>query len=127
MMKLTRSLEDYLKNMYLIEQSKGFVRLKDLVKKLNVKPSSVNHAVKKLSEEGLISYEKYGYIKLTEKGKKSAKSVYSRHEIIFKFLTEMLGVNEKTAKKEACVLEHHLSKKTIEKISNLLKQNKIGR
>ena len=120
-MKLTRSLEDYLKNIYIIERTKGFVRLKDIGNKLGVKPSSANHAIKKLAENGLISYEKYEYIKLTEKGRKTAESVCDRYEVIYRFLRDVLGVNEKTAEKEACIMEHHLSKSTIKKLSKFLK------
>ena len=115
-MKLTKSLEDYLEAIYLIKKDKGAVRLKDLGKMLNVKLPSANQAIKKLAQNGLVDYEKYEFIKLTQKGERVAKSIYRRHEILFNFLTKSLGVDEKTAQREACSIEHHLSSQTINKL-----------
>jgi len=67
-MGISESLEDYLKSVYQIQIEKDFARVKDVVEILGVKTSSVISALKKLSENGLVDYEKYSYIKLTQAG-----------------------------------------------------------
>ena len=119
-MKLTKSLEDYIEAIYMINEN-GNVRLRDVAQKLEVKLPSANQALNKLSEEKLIHYEKYGNIKLTVKGEKTAKEVYKKHEALYKFLTEILGVDKKIAQKEACEMEHCLSTQTIKKLIKFLK------
>ncbi|PKL73320.1 MAG: metal-dependent transcriptional regulator, partial [Methanobacteriales archaeon HGW-Methanobacteriales-2] len=67
-MKITRSVEDYLEAMYSLELEQGTIRVKDVAETLGVKPPSVVEAVKKLSKMNMVSYERYGTIKLKEDG-----------------------------------------------------------
>ena len=86
MVDLSASLEDYLEAIYLINQNKKVVRVKEVAKFLDVKTPSVVDAVSKLSEKGLVVHEKYGYLTLSKKGNDVAKIIYNKHEQIFKFL-----------------------------------------
>lgn len=54
-----------------------------------------------------------GYITLTEKGVKTAEKIYERHTVISKMLMAM-GIDEETATKDACRIEHVISDKTFE-------------
>lgn len=113
--KLTKSIEDYLEVMYNLRKTKGTIRVTDIAEKLNVKPPSVVEAVGKISRLKLISREKYGEIKLNKKGIKIAEGIIHKHVIIKDFLN-MLGVDNETAEKEACAMEHILSNSTINKL-----------
>lgn len=107
--------EDYLEIIYELAKAKGYVKSKDISRILNVKASSVTKMLKKLASKGMINYEKYGGISLTEKGAKMAEQIIERHKILIDFLT-LLNVNEKIANMEAEGIEHIISDDTLRKI-----------
>ena len=119
--QLTRSQEDYLEAILMVSRDKKVVRVKNLVELLRVKSPSVNAALKKLRELDFISYEHYGYIELTKSGKEKAKTIFGKHQEIFRFLTEILGVSKKTAEEDACKIEHNLSQETFENLKKFTK------
>ncbi|RLC39455.1 MAG: metal-dependent transcriptional regulator [Candidatus Coatesbacteria bacterium] len=118
--KLTASLEDYLEAILKIRDEKGIVRVKDIAKALNVKTSSVVSAIKSLTDKGLVNHEHYGYTKLTREGEQVAEEVYRRHKILYKLLSEVLKIPYEIAENDACAMEHHLSKETLERITKLI-------
>ena len=113
--KLTKSIEDYIEVMYHLEKVKGSIRVTDIAEKLEVKPSSVVEAVGKISKMKIVSREKYGEIKFTGDGIQIAESIVHKHNALKKFL-RALDVEEVTAEKEACAMEHVLSSSTVNKI-----------
>ncbi|MFP4115828.1 MAG: metal-dependent transcriptional regulator [Candidatus Aenigmatarchaeota archaeon] len=121
MMKLTKSLEDYMEAAYITRKEKGKIRLVDISDRLEVKLPSANQALKKLRDRELLVYEKYGNIELTEKGENVAKEIYRRHKILFTFLTEILDIDEEVASEEACTMEHALNPKTQKKLASFVK------
>ena len=114
--KLTSSMENYLETIRNLEKDKGVVRVKNIAQNLKVKMSSVSEALETLVKEELVSHEKYEYIELTDKGRRLAEKICSRHQIFFKFLTEVLGVDAKTADEDACKMEHIVSPLVLEKL-----------
>jgi Mn-dependent DtxR family transcriptional regulator len=117
--KITRSVEDYLEVMYSLEQKQGSIRVKDVAKRLGVKPPSVVEAVKKLSQMDMVSYERYGTIKLKDEGLRIAEIVSSRHKLLKDFLL-LLGVDEEVAEKDACSMEHVVDVSTINKLRKFM-------
>lgn len=115
-LELTENLEDYLYDIFEILKTAPIVRIKDIAKKRNVKLSSVVVAAKSLADKGLINYQKYGYITLTEKGLETAKNIEVKKNILYKFLTEILKVSPESAKKDVHKMEHDLSEETIKKV-----------
>ncbi|RLF11220.1 MAG: metal-dependent transcriptional regulator [Thermoprotei archaeon] len=120
--KLTRSLEDYLEAVYILQVEKGEARMKDLAARLNVKASSANEAVEKLAERNLVKHERYGTITLTKEGEDLAKRIYNRHRILLKFLHEVLGVELDTAEEDSCALEHSISEETLNKLVKFIER-----
>ncbi len=121
MVRLSKSLEDYIEAIYLISLKKKVVRVKEIAKFLDVKTPSVVDAVSKLQERGLLTHEKYGYLYLTKKGIDIARSVYKKHEEVYKFLNQFLGMDEDISEKDACGIEHSISKETLNRIVKLMK------
>jgi len=119
--RLTKGLEDYMKAIYIISKRKKIVRVKDIAKLLKVKPSSVTVSLRKLSEIGLIEYEKHGYIDLTEEGLKVANKLSSRYHSIEYFLEKILGLPREIAENDACSMEHYLHDKTVNRIRKFVK------
>lgn len=121
MIKLSHSLEDYIEAIYLINQKKKVVRVKEVSKFLDVKTPSVVDAVSKLQDKGLLIHEKYGYLYLTKKGIEAARTVYKKHEEVYKFLHNFLGIDESISEKDACEIEHFISNETLTRIVKLMK------
>jgi DtxR family Mn-dependent transcriptional regulator len=92
---LTPGMEDYLEMLYRLTSGKGYVRLNDLARHLNVQPSSASKMIQKLSQHGFIKNEKYGVIHLTQAGVKQGKYLLDRHELLEEFLG-YLGVKTNT-------------------------------
>lgn len=122
--KLTPGLEDYLKAIYIARRKKNCekVRPKEISEIMGVKMSSVNSAIKKLADMGLVSYEKYGDIELTEEGKKLAELVYKKGEIIADFLMSFLRLDPKEAQEYAHKLEHILDDEVVRRMRCLLER-----
>ena len=118
----TASLEDYLEAIYLISLEGRRVRVTDLAGRLRVKKASVSEALIRLSKRGLIKHKRYGMVTLTAKGKLIAEKIYRRHRIFRRFLEEVLGVDGKTAERDACLIEHAVSRQTLEKIEKFMNQ-----
>ncbi|HHX01348.1 MAG TPA: MarR family transcriptional regulator [Firmicutes bacterium] len=111
---LTSGMEDYLEMIYRICQETGFVRVNQLAERLNVRPSSATKVVQRLSELGLVEYEKYGSISLSEQGKHLGEFLLSRHKTIQEFLGN-LGITEMLLQ-DTELIEHDVSHSTLEYI-----------
>ncbi len=114
---LTSAMEDYLEMIYRGVQAEEYIRINMLSEMLNVKPSSATKMVQKLSELGLLKYQKYGIIFLTDKGKEIGEFLLRRHNIIQSFL-EMIGIKEDLLV-ETELIEHNISSNTLSNIKIL--------
>lgn len=114
--KLTPVQENYLETIYIIQKEKKNVRVKDIVKKLNVKAPSVIEALNTLKKKGLIEQEPYGYIELTLTGIKTSQNLFERHKGLKKFFSIILGLDDYIAEEDACKVEHYLSQRTMDRV-----------
>jgi DtxR family Mn-dependent transcriptional regulator len=117
---LTPSQEMYLKTIYLLRETNKVARVKDIANRMNVTMSSVNGAIKTLVSLGLCSHDKYGYVDLTTEGENVAATVVSRHTVLARFLSEVLGVEPEIAKEDACEMEHIVSDTTLDRFVSFL-------
>jgi len=118
---LSSTMEDYLETIYALKRETGFARVGEIASSLNVKSSSVNSAIKFLSDKGLVSHEKYGYVGLTKEGERIASEVQEKHDILFRFLTEVLMLDASVAQEEACCIEHAISDETFIRLTKFFK------
>ncbi len=112
-MKIQQSAEDYLEAMLILREKRGYIRSVDIARELNFSKPSVSIAVKKLRENGYLSVDEDGLIRLTESGEKIAANTYARHKLLTELLIR-LGVDEATAREDACRIEHDISEVTFE-------------
>lgn len=115
----TPSMEDYIEQIYLLIESKGYARVSDIAEALSVHPSSVTKMVKKLDKDGYLNYEKYRGLILTAKGKKIGKRLVYRHELLEQFLG-IIGVDEENIYDDVEGIEHHLSWNSIDRIGDVV-------
>ena len=105
-LSLTASLEDYLEAIAFLAEGKGHAHSNEIAERLGVKMPSVTVALRQLSERGLVCYERYMPITLTEAGEKAAATILRRHEALRKFFTGVLAIDEEEADRAACRVEH---------------------
>lgn len=115
----TPSMEDYIEQIYMLIEAKGYARVSDIAEALQVHPSSVTKMVQKLDKDEYLNYEKYRGLILTSKGKKIGKRLVYRHELLEQFL-EIIGVNKENIYHDVEGIEHHLSWNSIDRIGDLV-------
>ena len=115
---LTSSMEDYMEMIYRSCIKDGYIRINTLAELLNVQAPSASKVVKKLSDLGLIIYEKYGIIQLAEKGAELGKFLLNRHITVETFLKN-LGIKNTLMDTE--MIEHNLSMDTYKRLDSFNK------
>ncbi|MCM3769739.1 transcriptional regulator MntR [Priestia aryabhattai] len=115
----TPSMEDYIEQIYMLIEDKGYARVSDIADALAVHPSSVTKMVQKLDKDEYLIYEKYRGLVLTAKGQKIGKRLVYRHELLEQLL-RIIGVDEKNIYDDVEGIEHHLSWNSIDRIGDLV-------
>ena len=123
-MKIYESAEDYLEMILVIKRKKGSVRAIDIAREMNFSKPSVSIAMKKLLEDCLITINPGREIDLTPAGREIAERIYERHVVISQILMK-IGVEETTAVKEACRIEHVISQDSFEKLKTAVKEGQF--
>ena len=115
-MKLTNSQEEYLKTIYILENSNQKARVTDIAKKLQITKPSVNKAINVLKEMKLVESEPYKDITLTKQGKEKAQEILKRYDTLKIFLIEVLEIDCEKAQEEAQNMKRAMSKETEQKL-----------
>jgi len=120
---LTITEENYLKVLLHIteesanQQEAGTNRV---ATQLNVRPATATDMLKKLKEKGLVDYQKYGKISLTETGRMHAVHIVRKHRLWETFLFDKLGFSWDEVHEVAEQLEHIKSEKLIARLDKYL-------
>ncbi len=123
-MNMYESGENYLETILLLKKKKGSVRSVDIANELGYSKPSISRAMNIFKKKDYIIMEDNGNIVLTSKGKEYASHIYERHLLITEFLMLTLGIDEKIADKDACRMEHVISRETFEQIKKYVNENK---
>ncbi len=106
---MSGAVEEYLEAICRLAEKRNALSTTGIAEHLSVKPASVTGMLKRLAEQGLISYRRYGRITLTPEGDRRARAIIRRHRLAERLLTDVLGVPLDQVHDEACRLEHALS------------------
>ncbi|MBQ9157211.1 MAG: metal-dependent transcriptional regulator [Eubacterium sp.] len=113
------SAENYLETILRLSERLPVVRSVDIANELDYKKSSVSIAMKNLREKNHITMTDAGYIYLTDEGKAIAEMIYERHKTLRRAL-EALGVDFDTADRDACKIEHVISKESFDAVKKYM-------
>lgn len=116
-LRLTRSVEDYLKTIYHLTLEGGVAATSDIARVLELAPPSVSGMIRRLSDQGLLSHSPYRGVELTGEGRRAAIRMVRRHRIIEAYLVDRLGYTWDTVHEEAERLEHAVSDGLIERMA----------
>lgn len=119
-MKLTNSQEEYLKTIYILENSNQKARVTDIAKRLQITKPSVNKAINVLKEMKLVESEPYKDITLTKQGQEKAQEILKRYDTLKIFLMEVLELDCEKAQEEAQNMKHAMSKETEQKLDKYI-------
>lgn len=114
---VSKASEEYLKTMYVLQIQNKEIRVTDIANQMNLSKPSVNKAINNLKENGLVDYETYGKIELTENGIDLAKKILEAYDISYVFFKDVLGLTEESAKREAEKLKLTMEDNTINNLA----------
>lgn len=113
-MKLSKSQAHYIRAVYELTSNDGNgARVCDVAEKLNVSKASASLAMAKLAQQGLVCKDADRHVNLTADGECHAVSMLDKYAVIYRFLTNILQINEAVAAADACAMEHVVSADTI--------------
>lgn len=117
---LTRSVEDYLKAIWMLSAGGQPAATTDIAERLRLSAPSVTGMVKRLAGQGFVAYAPYRGVQLSPAGRRAALRVVRRHRIIETFLVAQLGYGWEAVHEEAERLEHAASDELVERMARLL-------
>jgi DtxR family Mn-dependent transcriptional regulator len=122
---LTAPVEDYLKAIYTIGKGTGAAATNDIAQRLALAPASVSGMVRRLADQGLLAYERYHGVKLTETGRRAALRTLRRHRVIEAYLAQALGYPWDRVHAEAERLEHAASDELVDRMAVAIGEPKV--
>ena len=106
-MDRNKRVEDYMKIIYCHPEN-SLIRSVDIAHELGVSKPTVSVALKKMEEKGLLIFHRDMGIELTQEGERIAREVTERYNALYGLLVD-LGVDDETARDDACKMEHGIS------------------
>lgn len=119
-MNFSVSEENYIKNIYHLQQQSELVNTNSLAHELQTRPASVTDMLKKLQIKNLLDYEKYKGFRLSARGNKVAINIVRRHRLWEYFLVAKLGFEWDKVHAIAEELEHVSNQELIQKLDSFL-------
>ncbi len=116
----SESVENFLKAVYSLQQKTERVSTNSLAEALKISAPSVTDMARRMEKDGLVDYQKYRGVRLTDDGKTIALHVIRRHRLLEAYLVEELGYALHEVHDEAENLEHSVSDRFVDAISSRL-------
>lgn len=118
----TQTEENYIKAIYKIqEREHKSVSTNAISRAMQTTAASVTDMLKRLSQQGLVNYEKYKGVSLTEGGKTLATQLIRKHRLWEVFLVEKLGFKWDEVHEIAEEMEHINSDELTNRLEAYLK------
>lgn len=113
-MELGKSMEDYIRAVYILKKRYGEVRCIMVARFLGRSKPSVTKGVQKLEQLGYL-YKQKAYLYLTPEGEEIAQKMCEKY-VFFRDMLVNAGVNDGLAEEEACRMEHVLCEDSYQKL-----------
>jgi len=118
---LTHSMVHYLLAIHQLKEAKGYARVTDIAHEMGLTKGSVSTALTNLKKRDLVLEDERKFLSLSSSGHEAVHGILSSRTILYYFLKDIIGVNEDTAHKDSCLMEHLMSEDTREKFFNFMK------
>ncbi len=125
--EVAESGENYLETIYVIKERSedGIVRAVDVANELGFSKPSVSRGLGLLKEKGLIKIADSGTITFTPEGMAKATEVFERHQLLTLLLQHIAKISPEIAERDACRIEHVVSKETMQGIKTYLREHNL--
>jgi Mn-dependent DtxR family transcriptional regulator len=118
--EVTHSMAHYLTTLLKLHEERGYARVSDVAKELDVTKGSVSVQKKHLKELGYVIEDENKFLRLTGEGMAKAKEVLHNRRILIQFIENVLGVDPLQAEMDACKIEHLISWETCHQLLALV-------
>ena len=122
--EITHSAAHHLLAILELSSKRGYARVTDVAKFLDITTGSASTNLKSLKQKGLVDEDDNKFLVLSEEGKELAEAILNRRHILEQFFLEILGVSPDQAEIDACKTEHLLSMETTKKMAAFIKRSK---
>lgn len=120
--KITYAMEDYLEMLCRLSGNGGAVRIGELARALQVKPSSATKMIANLKKAGLVFFEPYGLIRLSKEGVRLGNFLIRRHQLVHDFLCMLNQSEDELQLTEK--IEHYLDQRTLASMERWLREKR---
>ncbi len=117
---LTEAQQKYLEVIYELSKEHSHAHVKNIADRLNISMPTVCEALQILKKLKLINHRSRQPVTLTQKGKELAEILNNRHQVIYKFLSDILAFDKEYSEEVACKLEHFCEDEIIVRIYKLI-------
>jgi DtxR family Mn-dependent transcriptional regulator len=118
---ITHSAAHHLCAILELREKRGYARVTDVAKELNITTGSASINLKALKAKKLIEEDENKFLSLSEEGEAIARAVLSRKGLLLDFLTHILHVSPEQAEIDACKTEHLISAETAKKLEDFMR------
>ena len=115
---VTHSAAHHLLAILELTKKRGYARVTDVAKFLEITTGSASTNLKSLKQKGFVSEDDNRFLTLSSEGLAIAEGILNRRNILENFFTEVLGVSSDQAAIDACKTEHLLSTETTSKMAD---------
>lgn len=120
---VTHSAAHHLLAIFELTASRGYARVSDVARYLDITTGSASTNLKNLKAKGLVTEDDNRFLALSKEGTKIAQAILARRKILQDFFVNILGVDPTQAEIDACKTEHLLSKETTDKMASFIKNS----
>ncbi len=113
---ITHSAAHHLVAILELREQRGYARVTDVAKELNITTGSASINLKALKGKNLIVEDENKFLALSEEGEAIAKAVTMRKQVLLDFLVNVLKVSPEQAEIDSCKTEHLISAETARKL-----------
>jgi len=120
--EITHSAAHHLLAILELSQKRGYARVSDVAKHLQITTGSASTNLKSLKQKKLVVEDDNKFLSLSETGRKLAEGIVHQREVLVQFLQEVLDVDPHQAEIDACKTEHLFSLETTSKMQAFAKK-----
>lgn len=116
--EISAAMEDYLEMICRLIKKGETVRVNHLASLLNVTPPSSSKMIAKLRDSGMVEFEPYGVVTLTQRGMELGEYLLYRHDVLQRFFCH---VNDSDSELELVEkIEHFFDERTVASLERIL-------
>jgi DtxR family Mn-dependent transcriptional regulator len=113
---ITHSAAHHLLAILELREKRGYARVTDVAKELEITTGSASINLKALKAKNLIVEDENKFLSLSPQGEAIARAVHMRKNILHEFLVKILKVSAEQAEIDSCKTEHLISAETAQKL-----------